>query len=146
MEEVYSKLGNPLWYFDSITPALLIIFGMHLIRRLLPWLKSVRRSNKAKQLKRIQNERWCLATIQYQLNIVQSRFSIFILTVFLYLAWFGLLVALFISDNTFPFPTFSTPIFFLVCIPIYLTEIFWLNKEIYVNELLRRRRKLHKHN
>ena len=135
MQTILSNISDPSWWFNGI---FFIIIGLAiawLIKLAPKLLKSFARKTQAKKLQKIKRERWCALTVQYQIGCAQARFLVFIFTCFTYISWLAYESIKIIFHDNFILGIFLTS-------PIYIVEAIWLFRDLYVKELIKRRRKL----
>jgi len=135
MEEIIVKLQMPSFWFTGIFYLFLGIIIKFLLAMIPDAIRRYSRNSSAKSLRKIKNIRWNPYSVQYQIAIDRSFFLVFILICILYCI---LLVAS-------PLTALLKQNFWvgmLLTLPIYVTEILWLNKASYVKQLIERAGKI----
>jgi len=135
MQQIITNLSDLTWWFNGMFFIFVGLFVAWIFKKAPVVLKSALRKRLAKTLRKIKYERWCAATVQYQMNSSQARFLVFIFTCFTYISWLAYDPLKIIFNESFLLGMLLTS-------PIYIIEIYWLVQDQYVKELIKRRRKL----
>ena len=135
MQQILVNMSDPSWWFNGVFFILLGLFIAWCFKHAPKLLKKSYRNRQAKKLQRIKVDRWCQSTVQYQISKSQARFLVFIFTCFTFVSWLAYEPIKIIFNENFVLGMLLTS-------PIYIIEIFWLSKDSYVRELIKRRRKL----
>ncbi len=135
MHKIYENLSDPSWWFTGVFFVVLALLLAWMVKK-LPFIREkVSRRVKLKMLKRIRKERWSAELVNYQINKLQSRYIIFIITCLVYLFWFAYEPFKVIFEQSVWLGLFLSS-------PIFILEVSWLTHNSYVLSLIQYRRKL----
>lgn len=135
MQNILNNLSDPAWWFTAFIPTLAVLLTPK-VWRFLVWLcRRFSRKVKAKSLRRVREMRGDDLLIAKEMFSAQASFVVFMLTVVV-----GLIL-LVLSPFTIQ-PSTSRIFMIFLAIPVLVSEVFWLMKDMRVHDLLKYRRRL----
>ena len=135
MQNILNNLSDPAWWFTAFIPTLAVLLAPKVWRFLVGLCGRFSRKVRAKSLRRVREMRGDDILIAKEMFSAQASFVVFMLTVVV-----GLIL-LVLSPFTIQ-PSTSRIFMILLAIPVLVSEVFWLIKDMRVHDLLKYRRRL----
>lgn len=137
MQTIITNLTDPAWWFTSIFPPVLIMLFAKFWKNFFRTSKKIFRAKRARYLKVLKNKRLDDLLIQREMFSAHAAFNVFVMFIS---AGFIILV---LNPNSSASGR-SVAYGIIISVPIFISELFWLNKDARVQDLIARRKRWQK--